>query len=435
MSAHWHHRPEHRHDRLRPSLAQRRTRRSPAAAAQSRAGRARPDHRGPPQAHRGAGPEDRGPATEAAVPGRRARGPARPAAGPGRPGTEGPGAGAQARDPGGGRQGRRRLGRHREGEREGLLDPVCRRPEPDQAAGRAARGRPLHDQRPGVAAGHLAGHARPADPRGHGGRHLRFPLHARLRPGQDRDPGRLHHRSLQARIPGDRRQVQVARRPRAHAVRVRHPFRGARTADQPGAEPRHRPPGRRQRARRARQLPARLAQRQQRRLEQRHLRRHRPEQRQGVGGPAVVQPVRRVRQLRAARPGPRNRRHVCRPGRHGLADPTAELQVAGQLDVLPLPHRHDAHGRGRRPHALRSAALLLGRQLRAARRVLRGRHRCGAHDHRRLAHRHRGRLGLAGGAALVPHRRGGIVPRLQAELRLLARQGHLGRVRTGRALS
>ena len=74
----------------------------------------------------------------------------------------------------------------------------------------------------------VAGHPRAPDHRGHRRRHLRLPLHAGLRPGQDRHPGRLRDGPLQARVPGHGRQVQVAGRTRAAAVGQRHALRGAR---------------------------------------------------------------------------------------------------------------------------------------------------------------------------------------------------------------
>ena len=60
-------------------------------------------------------------------------------------------------------------------------------------------GRFFESDDPGRAVGHLAGHPRTPHRRRHGGRHLRLPLHARLRPGPHGDPGRLRHGPLRSR--------------------------------------------------------------------------------------------------------------------------------------------------------------------------------------------------------------------------------------------
>ena len=189
------------------------------------------------------------------------------------------------------------------------------------------------------------------------------------------------------RVPAHRRQVQVAGRPRAPAVGERHPLRVARLPDQPRAEPRPRPAGRRQPARRPVSL--------RRRLRSTAATTARAARAFGDvdlnddkewAGAAVRAALRGVRQLRAARARHRHRRHLHRPGRHGGPAAAADLPHAGAGDVLPLPDRHDADARGRRAHAPRAAALLLRRQLRPARRVHGGvAGRRADHDGRRCA--------------------------------------------------
>ena len=81
---------------------------------------------------------------------------------------------------------------------------------------------------------------------------------------------------VQARVPGDGRQVQDASRPRAPAVGQRHPFRGACLPDEPRPQSRHRPAGGGQLTERSLELRGRLVQRLQRRWQQRDLYGHRP---------------------------------------------------------------------------------------------------------------------------------------------------------------
>ena len=117
------------------------------------------------------------------------------------------------------------------------------------------------------------------------------------------------------------------------------------------------------------QLRRRLAERLERRRQQRSVRRRRPQRRQGVRGAGLRAPVRRKRELRAARARPRHRRHLHVADGHDRAAAAAGLPHAGAVDVLPLPHRHDADARRRRTHAPCAAVLLLRRPLRPARRI------------------------------------------------------------------
>ena len=231
-----------------------------------------------------------------------------------------------------------------QGEPARLQHRVGRQQEPAQAARRAARRRPLlRKRRPRGPEGHVAGHARAPDRRGHARRHLRFPLHAGLRPGPHRHPGRLRHGALQARVPGHGRQVQGAGRPRAAAVRQRHPLGRARLPDPARAEPRHRPAGRGRPARRSAELPGRLPERLERRRQQRDIRRRRPERRQGVCGARLRAPVRRQRKLRAARTRRRHRRHLHVADRHdgaaAAARPTARRHSRRSSATAPARPR------------------------------------------------------------------------------------------------
>ena len=203
------------------------------------------------------------------------------------------------------------------------------------------------------------------------------------------------------------------------------------------AEPRHRPAGRRRPVRRpASATPvAYLNGRNDGGSSDTFGDRPGPEQRQGMGGAPVRAAVRRERQLRAARPRHRHRRRPTRtrtaPRRRRCCRPTARRHRRPFFRYRTGTTRDD---RGRRAHAPRAAALLLRRQLRAARRV-----HARSQDVSRLrrpAYRE-GTMDTYAWqltASLVPDRRGGIVPGLQAELGVLAGQGHLGRVGTRRAL-
>ena len=94
--------------------------------------------------------------------------------------------------------------------------------------------------------------------------------------------------ALQPRLPGPRRQVQAAGRPGTPAVGHRHPVRRARPADQPGAQPRPRHPGRRRPRRRRGELRPRRLQRRGRPRQ----RRRRHQQRQGPGGAHLLPALR-----------------------------------------------------------------------------------------------------------------------------------------------
>ena len=122
-----------------------------------------------------------------------------------------------------------------------------------------------------------------------------LPLHAGLRPGPQRHPGRLGHRPLPPGLPGHGRQVQVARGPRAPAVGQRHPLPGPGLPHAPRPEPGPGPAGRRQLPPGRAHLPGRVPQRLQRRRQQRDLRRRGRERRQGVGPAALLPSLRQLR--------------------------------------------------------------------------------------------------------------------------------------------
>ena len=136
-------------------------------------------------------------------------------------------------------------------------------------------------------------------------------------------------------------------------------------------------------ARRSAELPGRLPERLERRRQQRDVRRRRPERRQGVRGARLRAPVRRKRELRAARTRPRHRRHLHVADGHDRAAAAARLPHAGTVDVLPLPHRHDARRSptanaraSRRSSTTTSAASACSASTPRCRRTSRARHDC-----------------------------------------------------------
>ncbi len=204
-------------------------------------------------------------------------------------------------------------------------------------------GRYLRERRPRGPDGHLAGDARAPDDRGHARRHLRFPLHAGLRPGPHGHPGRLRHRAtssraLQVTAGKFKAPVGLERLQSANDIRLV----AARLPDQPRAEPRHRPAGRRRLRSAGASTTGRLPERLERRRQQRDVRRRRHQRRQGICGARLRARRSRKRQLRAARPRPRHRRHLHDQTGTAAQPLLPDLPHAGPVDVLPLPHRrHD----------------------------------------------------------------------------------------------
>ena len=133
------------------------------------------------------------------------------------------------------------------------------------------------------------------------------------------------------------RQVQGTHRPRAPAVRQRHPVRRACVPDATRNEPRHRSAGRRQPARRPPRVPGRVPERLERRTQLRGLLGRRGQRRQGVGWKDLRAAVRELRQLRAARLGIRRRGQLYEPGGQRHADAAAAVPYAGAVDVLQVP--------------------------------------------------------------------------------------------------
>ena len=147
-----------------------------------------------------------------------------------------------------------------------------------------------------------------------------------------------------------------------------------------------------------------------------------PNSDEGVGRPPVRAPVRGKRHFRAARVRHRHRLDLHGPGGHHVPDAAAHLPHVGAGTVLPVPHRRDGDDRERLARAPGATALLL-------RRIARPDGRVHARFAGRLALRrrcvprgHHGHLRVAADGVVLPHRRGGGVPGLQAELDFLAGQ-------------